>query len=110
MPGATAQRFDVAAIKQAHPITELVLAYGVELCSRGRALIGRCPFHDDGGRPNLYVYPATQSWYCFRCAIGGAVSDSVGRGENVGCAVAWERLGHGCLLPARAAPPLRRAE
>ena len=75
MPGATAQRFDVAAIKRAHPIAEVVLAYGVELCSRGRALVGRCPFHDDGGRTNLHVYPATQSWYCFRCALGGDVID-----------------------------------
>jgi DNA primase len=92
MRGVTAQRFDVVAIKRAHPIAEVVLGYGVELCSRGRALVGRCPFHEDGGRPNLHVYPATQSWYCFRCALGGDVIDFVARRENVSFAAACERL------------------
>src|SRR3954447_38480 len=92
MRGATAQRFDVTAIKRAHPITEVVLGYGVELCSRGRALVGRCPFHDDGGRPNLHVYPATQSWYCFRCALGGDVIDFVERIEGLSFRGAVARL------------------
>src|ERR671933_376889 len=92
MSGATAQRVDVAALKRAHSIADVVLGYGVELCSRGRALVGRCPFHDDGGRPNLHVYPTTQSWYCFRCALGGDVIDFVARRENVSFAAACERL------------------
>jgi DNA primase len=92
MSGATAHRYDVAVIKRAHPIADVVLGYGVELRSSGQALVGRCPFHADGGRPNLYVYPSTESWYCFRCAFGGDVIDFVARRENVSFAAACERL------------------
>jgi DNA primase len=108
MSGATAQRFDVAAIKRAHPIADVVLGYGVELHASGRALVGRCPLHDDGGRPNLHVYPHTESWYCFRCALGGDVIDFVARRENVSFAAACERLAGGPAL-ARGAPPPPRA-
>ena len=60
------KRIDTESLKVEHPIEEIVARYGIELRPSGRTLTGRCPFHNDGGRPNLYVYPATQSWYCFR--------------------------------------------
>src|SRR4051812_47028395 len=101
MSGATARRYDVAAIKQAHALADVVLGYGVELRSSGQTLVGRCPFHADGGRPNLHVYPTTQSWYCFRCARGGDVIDFVARREQVGFAAACERLA-GAALPSAA--------
>jgi DNA primase len=75
---------DTRALKRDHPIEEMVERYGVELHTGGRALLGRCPFHDDGGRPNLHVYPSTQSWYCYRCSIGGDVVSFVQRMERVG--------------------------
>src|SRR5581483_7163865 len=106
----TTGRYDVEAIKHDRPIADVVVSYGIELQSSGRALVGRCPFHDDGGRPNLHVYPATQSWYCFRCAIGGDVIDFVARHEHVGFAVACERLGSSRAIPVSAAPPLHPAE
>src|SRR5581483_8118154 len=106
----TTGRHDVEAIKRDHPIADVVVSYGIELQSSGRGLVVGCPFHEEGGRPNLHGYPATQSWYCFRCAIGGDVIDFVARRENVGFAVACEQLGSGHLLPTRATPPPRRAE
>src|SRR3954468_1048443 len=92
MSGATARRYDVAAIKQAHAVADVVLGYGVELRSSGQTLVGRCPFHADGGRPNLHVYPTTQRWYCFRCALGGDVIDFVARREQLSFTAACERL------------------
>ena len=109
MARTTTGRYDVEAIKRDHPMADVVVSYGIELQSSGRALIGRCPFHEDGGRPNLYVYPATQSWYCFRCAVGGDVIDFVARRENIGFTVACERLESGQTHPASATPPSRRA-
>ncbi|MBV9899277.1 MAG: hypothetical protein JO020_34405, partial [Chloroflexi bacterium] len=40
-----------------HPIAEVVAQYGIDLRRSGSALVGRCPFHADGGRPNLTLFP-----------------------------------------------------
>src|SRR2546430_8694613 len=64
---------DTASLKVAHPIAEVVTGYGVELKRQGRAMVGRCIFHTDNGRPNLYVYGDSESWRCYRCGIGGDV-------------------------------------
>ncbi len=76
-------RTEIDAIKQTHPIADVIARYGIDLRPSGRALVGRCPFHADGGRPNLYVYPASASFYCFRCAVGGDVFSFVQRIEGV---------------------------
>jgi DNA primase len=100
-------RIDVASIKLAHPVEDVVARYGIELKRQGRTLRGRCPFHADGGRPNLHLFPATQSWFCFRCAQGGDVVKFVMLAEDVGFLEAVERLGHAghaALGPLRAVP------
>src|SRR5712692_9283356 len=61
--------------------------------SQGRALVGRCPFHADGGRPNLHAFPASQTWWCFRCGIGGDVLKFVMLAEEVSFREAADRLG-----------------
>jgi len=86
------QRADIDAIKRDHPIADVVARYGIELRPSGRALVGRCVFHDDGGRPNMHVYPASSSFYCFRCAEGGDVLRFVQRIEGVDCMTAVQRL------------------
>jgi DNA primase len=85
-------RFDTEALKATHPIEDVVAGYGVDLRPSGRVLIGRCPFHPDGGRPNLVVYAGTRSWYCFRCAIGGDAIAFVMRIEDVPFPAACRRL------------------
>ena len=46
---------DTEQLRADHPIGDLIAGYGIELRRAGAALVGRCPFHPDGGRPNLYV-------------------------------------------------------
>jgi DNA primase len=41
-------------------------------------LMVRCPFHNDGGRPNMSVSPNSGLWHCFRCGRGGDVYDFQG--------------------------------
>jgi len=36
-----------------------------------------CPFHNDTGKPNFTVFPETNSWYCFRCDVGGSPVDFI---------------------------------
>ena len=93
---------DTESLKSEHPIEEVVARHGIELRPSGRTLVGRCPFHNDGGRPNLYVYPATRSWYCFRCAAGGDVIGFVRRIEGVGFLEAVSRIAGDRLSPSGA--------
>jgi DNA primase len=76
-------RTEIDAIKQTHPIADVIARYGIDLRPSGRALVGRCPFHADGGRPNLHVYPVSASFYCFRCAVGGDIFSFIQRIEGV---------------------------
>ena len=94
------RRIDTESLKHEHPVEEIVARYGIELRPSGRTLVGRCPFHNDGGRPNLYVYPATRSWYCFRCSVGGDAISFVRRIERVGFLEAVARITGERLSPA----------
>src|SRR5437016_4353885 len=85
-------RIDTDALKRSRPIADVIAGYGIELRSSGRTLVGRCPFHTDGGRPNLYVYPTTESFYCFRCGIGGDAITFVERIEGIDFREAVARL------------------
>ena len=104
-PNDRAGRIDVDVLKQAHPIEDVVAGFGIELRRQGRGLLGRCPFHADGGRPNLSVFPMTQTWRCFRCGVGGDVVKFVMLAENVGFIEAVEHLnGATALAPIRVRP------
>ena len=104
---ARSGRHDLAALKADHPVAELVAAAGVERGRVGEALVGRCPFHADGGRPNLHVYPPAGRWWCYRCGFGGDVVDWVMRREEIPFAEACARLAGRPVPPGRpaGAPP-----
>ena len=85
-------RIDTDALKRVHPVADVVAGYGIALRPQGRALVGRCPFHEDGGRPNLHVYPDSDSWYCYRCSIGGDALAFVMRLEGLTFRAAAARL------------------
>lgn len=105
-------RYDVQALKRAHPIAEVVATYGVELRPGGRAHVGRCPLHDDHGRPNLYVYPDSDSYFCYRCDAGGDAVDFVMRRDRLDFLEACARLagmaasGRHPLTSSRSGTPL----
>ena len=108
------ERIDVRAFKRAHPLAEVAARYGVELRPSGRALVGRCPFHPDGGRPNLHVYPAADAaddaFFCYRCPLGGDVIRFVELLERVPFRQAVEHLAarSGMSMPLPQAPVAAR--
>lgn len=106
-------RYDGSAVKRANPIVEVLARYGVALRREGRRLVGLCPIHGDRGKPNLHVYPgpdpAHDSWFCFRCWVGGDAISFVMRIENTDYAGACARLG-GDRVPRAAITPVVRPE
>lgn len=49
----------------------MVNLYPWELKRAGDLLRGFCPFHEDTKTPNFYIYPKTNSWFCFAGCGGG---------------------------------------
>lgn len=80
-----------ADLKMQHPVAEVISRY-VALRPKGSYLIGRCPFHEDGGRPNMAVFPRTNTFKCFACGVMGDALDFVSRIENIGTAKAARRI------------------
>ena len=80
---------------------EEVVGTRVELRRRGAVLIGPCPFHDDQGRPNLFVFPKTQTWQCFACGAQGDVIDFLSRAENISVREAIAMIGRGGISSAQ---------
>jgi DNA primase len=91
--GPTARRrVDTEAVRRDHPIVELVTSYGIELRRAGTAMVGRCPFHHDLGRPNLHLYSRSGRFVCYRCDARGDAIAFVQQMEHLTFREAVERL------------------
>ena len=86
-------RIDTDLLRMEHPIADVVAQYGIDLRRSGSALVGRCPFHADGGRPNLTLFPRTGRFMCFRCQARGDVIGFIQRIERLSFREAVKRLG-----------------
>jgi DNA primase len=58
-------------IKQRLNIVDLINDNGVALRKAGRNFSGFCPFHPNTRTPAFFVFPDTQSYYCFGCHAAG---------------------------------------
>jgi DNA primase len=102
---------DTDAVRRQHPLADVVGGYGIELRRSGSTLIGRCPFHADGGRPNLTVYGSGR-WVCYRCGERGDVIGFVQQMEHLGFRDAVARLDGAqalCRQDRPLPPPVRPA-
>src|SRR3712207_5531831 len=70
-------------IKQRLDIVELINESGVPLRKAGRNYAGFCPFHPNTRTPAFYVFPDTQSYYCFSCHVAGDAFNFVMARQNV---------------------------
>lgn len=68
-------------LRDKNEITSVVSSY-VNLKRAGRLYSGRCPFHNEK-TPSFYIYPDTQSFYCFGCGTGGEVITFIKKIENL---------------------------
>jgi len=85
-------KYDLEDLSDRFSIETLVIEHGVDLEPSGQDYIALCPFHDDFKTKSLRVYPASNSFYCYGCHVGGSVFDFVMHAENVSFAEAVELL------------------
>jgi DNA primase len=85
-------RTDIADIKLAYPLLDVVERAGVRLRRSGaNRFLGHCPFHEDR-TPSFFVYVDRQRFTCYGCKVWGDVLDFVRLHErlaSVGEACAW---------------------
>jgi DNA primase len=79
-------------IKQRLDIVELINESGVPLRKAGRNFAGFCPFHPNTRTPAFYVFPDTQSYYCFSCHAAGDAFNFVMARQNLDFAEALRGL------------------
>ncbi len=68
-------------LKASCDIEDIVSGY-VKLTRKGKNLVGLCPFHSEK-TGSFYIYPQTQSFYCFGCGAGGDTITFLRRIENL---------------------------
>lgn len=74
------ERF-IQELQERIDIEDVISSY-VNLKSRGKTLVGLCPFHNEK-TPSFTVYPESRSFYCFGCGAGGDVISFVRRMDNL---------------------------
>ena len=85
--------FDNSIINQVQQASDIVdvISEHVNLVSKGREMVGLCPFHEDH-KPSMYVNNVKQIFKCFACGAGGDVFKFVQMRENLTFPQAIERL------------------
>lgn len=78
-------------------IEELIGGY-VKLRRRGRTASGLCPFHNEK-TPSFFVYPETQSYYCFGCGAAGDAITFVRKYNNLSYVEAVKQLASRAGMP-----------
>ena len=77
-------------IKSSLDIVDLI-GERVKLRRSGRGYLGLCPFHNEK-TPSFFVYPDTQSFYCFGCHASGNIFTYVMKTEGLEFREALELL------------------
>lgn len=93
-------KHDIAAIRERHPLVDVVARYVPELKKLGKEYVGHCPFHRDSD-PSLTVWrgrDGVQRFRCFPCGTHGDVVDFIREIESVDFAEAVRRL-EGAQMP-----------
>ena len=81
----------IERIKAANELGAVLAERGVELRKKGRALVARCPFHDEK-TPSFTVTPAKGLFHCFGCGAAGDVIGFVTKHDKVSFGSALDTL------------------
>jgi DNA primase len=81
----------IERIKAANELGSVLAERGVELRKKGRALVARCPFHEEK-TPSFTVTPAKGLFHCFGCGASGDVIGFVTKHDKVSFGSALDAL------------------
>jgi DNA primase catalytic core len=109
------EEFEKDGIKGRVDIACLFTSFGVELTSKGKSSVGKCPWHDDR-EPSLSVDREKGLYHCFGCGESGDAFSLVRRMKGVGFRGALEYLkaylgaspSNGKKAPQESPPPAPR--
>lgn len=87
----------IQEVVRRNDISDVVGQY-VQLKRSGRTESGLCPFHNEK-TPSFFVYPETQSFYCFGCGAAGDVIGFVRKMNNLGYVEAIKQLASRAGMP-----------
>ncbi len=88
----------IEEVVRRNDISDVVGNY-VQLKRKGRLYSGLCPFHSEKS-PSFYLYPETQSFYCFGCGEGGDVITFIKKINNIDYLEAVKMLAERVGMPA----------
>jgi 5S rRNA maturation endonuclease (ribonuclease M5) len=77
-----AQTFSRDQILAAHPLRDECERRGLEFKKQGGEWYAKCPFHQDGSRPNFRMNEEKGTWFCDPCGKGGSVVDFVAQFDS----------------------------
>lgn len=101
-------REDVERVREAIDIVELIGNY-LPLQKAGKNFKALCPFHQEK-TPSFYVFPETQSFYCFGCGASGDAITFLMRTEHLNFREALERLAERAGITLTPLRPADRVE
>ncbi|MBR5484942.1 MAG: DNA primase [Oscillospiraceae bacterium] len=84
----------IQQLKFACDIEQIVSPY-TRLTRKGKNMVGLCPFHSEK-TGSFFIYPDSQSYYCFGCGAGGDVITFVMAAENLDYIEAVKFLAERC--------------
>jgi DNA primase len=73
----TSKKIDLGELIEKVDIVSLVEEYNIPLEESGDNFVALCPFHPDNKTKSFFVFPLTNTWYCFGCKKGSSVFDFV---------------------------------
>ena len=76
----------------AKSIIEVIQECGLDIKEDGSVLRTFCPFHDDRTKPNLTIYPKTDSYYCFACGESGDPAKFLSQVEGIPIGIAIKKV------------------
>ncbi len=88
----------IEEVVRRNEIVDVVGGY-LQLHRKGRQHSGLCPFHNEK-TPSFYLYPETQSFYCFGCGKGGDVITFTKEIQNIDYLEAVKMLAERAGMPA----------
>ena len=70
-------KIDLNELIEKVDIVSLVEEYNIPLEESGDNFVALCPFHPDNRTKSFFVFPLTNTWYCFGCKKGSSVFDFI---------------------------------